>query len=305
MMSLGPFPRFAGPTIKNIEASWALVVSAFSLEEAGNLFFTTLFEEAPSVEHLFTRSKRVQGEMVMSLIDSAIRLLKDLKSLVPVLIDLGLRHRAYQVKVEHFPVVGEALLATLDKALGSSFTPKMRQSWVVVYNLISSIMMSVLDPPPRGTAASTPQEQRDRIVSSNLYPTSETASQQGCAGTGGKKSGLNIGVDSSHRSNHSHGSCPGGGRRSPSSSGRWGAAVAATGAPGQQLSGLGSGRGRSMTGPSGLFTTGGGGKPKRSTSSFKTRLSKFVGGGGGKGRGLQNMPLPQQRDLVQHPAESV
>lgn len=35
MLALGPFPRFAANTVKNIEKSWTMVVDGFSIEDAG------------------------------------------------------------------------------------------------------------------------------------------------------------------------------------------------------------------------------------------------------------------------------
>lgn len=35
MLAMGPFPRFAGATVKNIEDSWAMVVEAFTMRDAG------------------------------------------------------------------------------------------------------------------------------------------------------------------------------------------------------------------------------------------------------------------------------
>ncbi|CAN0422830.1 unnamed protein product [Laminaria digitata] len=142
MLALGPYPRFAGSTVRNIEASWKKVVEGFGVEDAGESFYSVLFEIAPYVEGLFTRSKRVQGEMLMGIVDSSVRLLNNLQDLVPLLIQLGLRHNAYKVRKEHFPVVGDALVATLSLALGKDFTAEMRQSWVAVYALMSNIMVS-------------------------------------------------------------------------------------------------------------------------------------------------------------------
>lgn len=46
-----------------------------------------------------------------------------------------------QVKAEHFPVVGEALIATLSTALGDDFTDEVQQSWIIMYDLMSKIMV--------------------------------------------------------------------------------------------------------------------------------------------------------------------
>lgn len=48
-----------------------------------------------------------------------------------------------KVKAEHFPYVGDALMATLTVALGERFTPEIRQSWTVAYALMSNIMVSI------------------------------------------------------------------------------------------------------------------------------------------------------------------
>lgn len=37
MLALGPFPRFAESTVKNVENSWRMVVAGFSFEEAGGV----------------------------------------------------------------------------------------------------------------------------------------------------------------------------------------------------------------------------------------------------------------------------
>jgi hemoglobin-like flavoprotein/cytoskeletal protein CcmA (bactofilin family) len=147
LMTLGPFPRFADEIIDNVEGSWNLVKSSVpSLEDAGELFYTILFDMAPGVKKLFTRDKRAQGLMLMSMVDSAIILLKDLESLVPVLVDLGVRHRDYNTKASHYAVVGQALVKTLEKALGDKLTKDITTSWLAVYTLISKIMISTLPP---------------------------------------------------------------------------------------------------------------------------------------------------------------
>lgn len=35
MLALGPFPRFASKTVKDVEKSWTMLVESFSLEDAG------------------------------------------------------------------------------------------------------------------------------------------------------------------------------------------------------------------------------------------------------------------------------
>ena len=37
MLALGPYPRFAGSTVRNIETSWKKIVEGFGVEDAGGM----------------------------------------------------------------------------------------------------------------------------------------------------------------------------------------------------------------------------------------------------------------------------
>eukprot|EP00752_Nemacystus_decipiens_P007834 g6999.t1 len=199
MLALGPFPRFAGTMVKNIEASWKKVVEGYGVEDVGESFYSVLFEIAPPVESLFTRSKRVQGEMLMSMVDSAVRLLNNLEELVPVLIQLGLRHNAYKVRAEHFPVVENALIATLGLVLQNEFTDEVKQSWLAAYKLMANIMISVLDPPPEETTTGEGMVDASSISCSSreespVTPPREGKGRAGLAGPGAGGDGANGGA---------------------------------------------------------------------------------------------------------------
>ena len=58
--------------------------------------------------------------------------------LTPYLKELGQRHCSYEVKKEHYNVVGRALLATLDLGLKERFTPQVKHSWIAFIRTISS-----------------------------------------------------------------------------------------------------------------------------------------------------------------------
>jgi len=78
------------------------------------------------------------------MVDAAIGLLEkgDKETLVKVLKELGARHASYDVKDVHYPIVGEALLYTLEKALGDAFTPEVKDAWVGVYGVITENMQA-------------------------------------------------------------------------------------------------------------------------------------------------------------------
>ena len=50
--------------------------------------------------------------------------LRDLDAIVPKLRELGARHVAYGARPEHYPVVGEVLIASMAAVAGDAWTPE-------------------------------------------------------------------------------------------------------------------------------------------------------------------------------------
>jgi hemoglobin-like flavoprotein len=76
----------------------------------------------------------------MATIGFAVASLDKLPELVPVVQELGRRHVGYGVRDEHYDTVAQALLWTLDKGLGSDFTPEVKDAWVAVYSVLADTM---------------------------------------------------------------------------------------------------------------------------------------------------------------------
>ena len=115
-------------------------------EQAADLFYGRLFEIAPQVRPLFKGDIKAQGRKLMSTIALAVGSLQKLPELVPVVQDLGRRHAGYGAKDEHYDIVAEALLWTLDKALGPDFTPDVKEAWISVYTTLADTMKSAAAP---------------------------------------------------------------------------------------------------------------------------------------------------------------
>jgi nitric oxide dioxygenase len=62
--------------------------------------------------------------------------------LVPAVKAVGARHCGYGVTTEHYRVVGEALLWTLERGLGQDFTPEVRSAWAKVYHVLAATMQA-------------------------------------------------------------------------------------------------------------------------------------------------------------------
>lgn len=121
-------------------------------DTAADLFYRRLFELKPEYQSLFpddmTAQKRkfiaMLGFIVKSLDwpDSAWREnVAEESDLFLIVLALGRRHTdLYKVPDEGYAAVGEALMWTLDYAMGKKFDEKTRSVWTLVYQLISSTM---------------------------------------------------------------------------------------------------------------------------------------------------------------------
>ncbi len=109
-------------------------------DQAAALFYGRLFEMDPSLRPLFTSDLGEQGKKLMQMIGVAVKGLDTLDELVPAVKNLGRRHAGYGVTDAHYETVGGALLWTLEKGLGSAFTPDVKAAWTTVYTVLATTM---------------------------------------------------------------------------------------------------------------------------------------------------------------------
>ncbi|MBR0811248.1 MULTISPECIES: globin family protein [Bradyrhizobium] len=110
--------------------------------QAAVLFYDRLFEMAPSVRTMFPEDMTEQRKKLMGMLAAVVGGLSNLNSILPSASVLAKRHVAYGAKAEHYPVVGAALLWTLEKGLGEDWTPELAKAWTDVYGVLSGYMMS-------------------------------------------------------------------------------------------------------------------------------------------------------------------
>jgi hemoglobin-like flavoprotein len=104
-------------------------------------FYEKLFELDPDARQLFARTDmEAQGRKVMHMFAEIVRTLDQAEQLVPEVADLGRRHVGYGVRDDQYGSVGNALLWTLERGLGSDFTPEVRDAWTEAYLLCASIV---------------------------------------------------------------------------------------------------------------------------------------------------------------------
>ncbi|KAJ7380386.1 hypothetical protein OS493_008842 [Desmophyllum pertusum] len=143
-------------TKNTLKESWKLVEPVKT--EAGKAMFMRLFEMHPNIQDTFptfkgvsldelmnSRSLYLHAKRVMASVESAISALDDAEVLVESLTNLGRRHQPWSVREEHFTVVGEALLWTLQDKLASACTSQVIEAWKELFNFISKTMLRGLE----------------------------------------------------------------------------------------------------------------------------------------------------------------
>jgi hemoglobin-like flavoprotein len=109
-------------------------------DDAAVLFYRRLFEIDPSLKGMFRGDMAEQRKKLMQMLTAAVKGLDRLDQLVPVVQDLGRRHATYGVSDAHYDTVGDALLWTLEKGVGTRFIPHTREAWATVYGLLATTM---------------------------------------------------------------------------------------------------------------------------------------------------------------------
>ena len=125
--------------IKAIQESFAKVAPIS--EQAAAMFYGRLFEIAPSVKPLFRGDMTEQGRKLMATLAVVVNGLTNLESILPAASALAKRHVGYGVKPIHYPIVGEALLWTLQRGLGADWTPELAEAWTDAYGVLSDYMI--------------------------------------------------------------------------------------------------------------------------------------------------------------------
>jgi len=104
--------------------------------------YERVFGTAPTVRALFPADMTEQRKKLMATLAIVVNGLDNMDSILPAAGALAKRHVSYGAQASHYPVVGEALLWTLEKGLGRSWTPEVAAAWTSAYETLSGFMIS-------------------------------------------------------------------------------------------------------------------------------------------------------------------
>ncbi len=126
-------------------------------EAFAEAFYQRLFVLYPQTIPLFaaTDMKRQQSSL-MATLEMVVSGVARGDNVVPGIEQLGRRHAMYGVKVEHYPMVGQALLETFEQFLRDKWTSQVEATWSEAYAIITDHMKRAGE--RHITAINTPEE---------------------------------------------------------------------------------------------------------------------------------------------------
>jgi len=108
----------------------------------GDVFYSKLFFDMPSLEKLFHTPKEEQSRKLIEMLNVIVGRLDALEELTEEIKQLAIRHVQYGVKEQHYKAVGTALLWTLQQGLGKDWDEEVKGAWASCFNILSTTMIN-------------------------------------------------------------------------------------------------------------------------------------------------------------------
>lgn len=125
--------------IELVRNTWISILA--HKEEAGDMFYNTLFELSPEIRNLFNTDIRSQSQKLISSVTLIVTKLNTLDNIGQEVKFLVERHVNYQVKPYYFEAFGKAFITMLAHVLDDVWTPEIANAWSKVFKLIADAMI--------------------------------------------------------------------------------------------------------------------------------------------------------------------
>ncbi len=109
-------------------------------------FYKRMFTNHPELKNVFNQSNQREGRQPQALAASvyaAAANIDNLESILPVVHLIAHKHRALGILPEHYPIVGENLLAAIKEVLGDAATDEIIEAWADAYGVIADVFIQV------------------------------------------------------------------------------------------------------------------------------------------------------------------
>ncbi len=123
-----------------VKKTWK-VFRSISPATVGDLFYSKLFTDNPSLRKMFPGDMQQQYQKLIDMLNAVIIRLDKLDELTEEITVMAQRHVQYGVRPAHYKLVGAALLWTLQKGLGTDWNEEVKNAWVTCYKILADTMI--------------------------------------------------------------------------------------------------------------------------------------------------------------------
>ncbi|MGG4324553.1 NO-inducible flavohemoprotein [Bacillus sonorensis] len=114
--------------------------------EITSCFYERMFKAHPELKNIFNMSRQQTGGQPKALAYTVLQAAENIdriEALLPVVKQIGHKHKSLQVKPEHYPIVGKHLLEAIEAVLGEAATPDILQAWAEAYEEIARVFIDI------------------------------------------------------------------------------------------------------------------------------------------------------------------
>lgn len=112
----------------------------------GDTFYAKLFADNPALRKMFPKNMNEQYTKLIDMLSTIVARLDHLGDLTNEITAMARRHVQYGVKPEHYRLVGNALLWTLEQGLGKDWTQEIKEAWSECYTTLADTMIKASSP---------------------------------------------------------------------------------------------------------------------------------------------------------------
>ena len=114
--------------------------------EITTTFYKRMFANNPEIKAMFNMDKQESGEQPKALamaILAAAQNIDNLEAILPAVKGMAKAHVNASVKPEHYPIIGENLLAAIKEVLKDAATEEILNAWAEAYEAIAKVFIQI------------------------------------------------------------------------------------------------------------------------------------------------------------------
>ncbi len=119
--------------------------TAPTLQEYGVEITTRMYdrmaEEQPDLKALFANTKNGQAERLAGAVLAYAQNIDEIEKLAPTIAVISKKHVDAKVLPEHYPIVGQLLLAAMKDVLGNAVTDEINDAWSEAYTFLADVFI--------------------------------------------------------------------------------------------------------------------------------------------------------------------